>query len=99
MEDAIPPPPNQASTSNEISHEQETNDQSNTFHQQRQNHGKKDASDPQVTPSQPPTIVAHKASTKEPTMPFNMVEKMKKTNVNISMWDFVATIPMQKRLL
>ena len=24
---------------------------------------------------------------------------MKKTNVNISMWDAVATIPMQKRLL
>ena len=24
---------------------------------------------------------------------------MKKTNVNISMWDVVATIPMQKRLL
>jgi hypothetical protein len=28
-----------------------------------------------------------------------VVEKMKMTNVNISMWDVVATIPMQKRLL
>ena len=32
-------------------------------------------------------------------MPFSVVEKMKKTNVNISMWDAIATIPMQKRLL
>ncbi len=32
-------------------------------------------------------------------MPFSVVEKMKKTNVNISMWDVVATIPMQKKLL
>ena len=32
-------------------------------------------------------------------MPFSVVEKMKKTNVNICMWDVVATLPMQKRLL
>ena len=32
-------------------------------------------------------------------MPFSVVEQMKNTNVNISMWDAIATIPMQKRLL
>ena len=35
MEDATPPPHNQASTSNAIPHEQSTNDQSNAFQQQR----------------------------------------------------------------
>ena len=31
--------------------------------------------------------------------PFNVVDQMKKTNVNISIWDVVATIPSQKKLL
>ena len=99
MEVSTPPPLNQASTSNAIPHEQSENDQSNAFQQQRQNNGKKGVSDPPVVPSQPPTSVAPKASTKVPTRPFSVVEQMKKTNVNISMWDVVATIPMQKRLL
>ena len=46
IEDATPPPPNHASTSNAIPHEQAINDQSNTFQQQRRNNGKKDISDP-----------------------------------------------------
>ena len=43
--------------------------------------------------------VAPKASTKAHNAPFSVVEQMKKTNVNIPMWDVVATIPMQRRLL
>ena len=50
-------------------------------------------------PSQPLINAAPKDSTKISNAPFNVVEHMKKTNVNISMWDVVATIPMQKRLL
>jgi hypothetical protein len=99
MEDATAPPPNQASTSNATSHVQVVNDQSNTLQQQRKNNGRKDISDPQVVPSQSPTIVAPKASAKVSNTPFNVVKKMKKTNVNISMWDVVTTIPMQNRLL
>ena len=40
-----------------------------------------------------------KASTKAPNASFSVVELMKKRNINISMWNVVATIPMQKRLL
>ena len=75
------------------------NQQENTFQQQRQNNNRKDASDPQIVPSQPLVNAAPKASTKVSNAPFNVVEQMKKTNVNILMWDAVATIPMQKRLL
>ena len=76
-----------------------TNDQSNAFRQQKRNDGRKNVSDPLVVPSQRPTREAPKDSTKVPTMPFRVVEQMKKKNVNISMWDFVAAIPMQKKLL
>lgn len=75
------------------------NDQSNTLQQQRQNNSRKDVSDPHVVPSQSATNAAPKVSTKLPTMPFSVVEKMKKTNVNISMWDAISTISMQKWLL
>ena len=54
---------------------------------------------PQVIPSQPPIHVAPKASTRAHNTSFNVVDQMKKTNVNISMWDVVATIPIQKKLL
>ena len=94
VEDTAPPPPNLASTSNAMPHVKVVNDQSNTFQQQRGNNGRKDVSDPSVVPSQPPTSASPKASTKGSTMSFSVVEKMKKTNVNMSMWDFFATIPM-----
>ncbi len=42
---------------------------------------------------------APKVSTKIPNAPLSVVEKMKKTNISISMWDAIATIPMQKRML
>ena len=54
---------------------------------------------PQVVPSQPPTHVVPKASTRVANASFSVVEKMKKKNVNISMWDAIATIPMQNRPL
>ncbi len=46
MEDVVPPTPNQAPTSNAISHEQAKNNPSSMFQQKRKNHGRKDASDP-----------------------------------------------------
>ena len=99
IEDVAPPPPNQASTSNAIPHEQSENDQANAFRQQKQSNSRGDTNDPKVIPTQPPTHAAPKASTITPNASFNVVEKMKKTNVNISMWDVVAIVPMQKRLL
>lgn len=48
--------------------------------------------DPQAVPSQPSTS---RASTKKYNASFSVVEKIKKINVNISMWDVVATIPSQ----
>ena len=52
--------------------------------------------DPQAVPSQPSTS---RASTKASNASFSVVDQMRKTNVNISMWDAMATIPSQKRLL
>lgn len=52
--------------------------------------------DPQAVSSQPSTS---RASTKASNASFSVVDQMRKTNVNISMWDVVATIPSQKRLL
>jgi hypothetical protein len=98
MDDPIPPP-NQASTSNATPHVQLENQQASAFQLQGTDSRKKDATDPQIVPSQPLTNAAPKVSTKVSNAPFNVVEKMKKTNVNISMWDAIATIPIQRRLL
>lgn len=51
---------------------------------------------PQVVPPQASTS---RASIKTSNVSFSVVDQMRKTNVNISMWDVVATIPSQKRLL
>ena len=45
---------------------------------------------PQVVTSQ---ASASKASTKTSNASFSVLDQMRKTNVNISMWDVVATIP------
>ena len=51
---------------------------------------------PKVVPPQDPTS---RASTKKYNASFSVVDQIKKTNVNICMLDFVATIPSQKKLL
>ena len=63
--------------------------------QQRQNNSKGDVNDHQVVPSQSSTP---RASTKASNEYFSVVDQIRKTNLNIYMWDIVAT-PSQKRLL
>lgn len=99
VENPTPPPLNQTSTSSTTPHSQAASQQANTFQQQRQDDRRKDVSDPQVVPSQPLSNTAPRVPTKVSSAPFSVVEQMKKTNVNISMWDVVPTIPMQKKLL
>ena len=55
--------------------------------------------DPQVIPSQLCVHATPKFPIKAPNASFSVVEKMNRKSVNISMWDVVATIPSQKRLL
>lgn len=71
----------------------------NSSQQQRHNYSREGVNDPQVVPSQLPTHAAPKFPAKAPNASFSVVEKMKRKNVNISMWNFVATIPSQKKLL
>jgi hypothetical protein len=71
----------------------------NASQQQRKNDSRGDVGVPQVVPSQPSTHETPKVSTKAPNASLGVVDQMKKTNVNISMWDVVSTIPSQKRLL
>ena len=52
-----------------------------------------------VIPPQPPIHVVPKVSTRASNKSFSIVFQMKKIDVNISMLDIVATIPMQKRRL
>ena len=51
---------------------------------------------PQVVP---PQAYTYRASTKTSNASFGVVDQMTKANVNISMWDVVASIPSQKKLL
>ena len=102
MEELTPPPPNHALKSSVVSHAQTISQQHNTKQptnfpwKKRQDESKGDVNEPQVVPSQPSTS---RASTKASNASFSVVDKMRKKNVKISMWDFVATIPSQMKLL
>lgn len=75
------------------------NDQLSSHQNQRHNSNREDVNSPQVIPYQPPIHTTPKTSTRAPNASFSVEEKLKKTNVNIFMWDVVVTMPMQKRLL
>jgi hypothetical protein len=65
------------------------NVQSNVTPKKRQ-----DMNKPHTSQIQPLIHIVPKVSIKEVgAPPFNVVDKMKKDNVNISIWDVVATIP------
>ena len=92
MEDATPPLMNQASTSSVSPHITVTNAQPNIDTQQKQNASNKKPNGPSTDPSHVSILIFSKATTKPTCTPLNIVEKMKKTNVSIPMWN-VFTIP------
>ena len=54
----------------------------------------------QTSQVQPHIDIVSKLSIKVVSAPpFNVVDQIKRTNVNISIWDVVATIPSHKKLL
>ena len=95
VEDATSPSPNQASNSWAALHVPVMNSQSNGTPQQRQDMSNRKSNESQTSQIHPPIHIVPKALVKEfGTSPFNVVDQMKRTNVNISIWDFVSTIQL-----
>lgn len=99
VEDATPPSPNQASTLGTTSYIPLMDAQSNFAAQQKKDMGNKKSTEPQTAHFHSSVPIAPKALTKEISTPLNIVDQMKRTVVNISIWDVVASIPSQKKLL
>ena len=98
VEDATPPLANQASTSSATPHVPIMNAQPRVVDQQKQSTRKKKPNERLANPSPILVLVIFRPPTKPTFPPLNIVEKMKKTNVSIPMWN-VLSIPSQWELL
>ena len=97
VEEITLPPFNQASTSNSSPHTLVTSAQPGVITQQRQRMNNFRMNGSQVDPIQTSTSIAPIAPNKLVNTPLNIMEKIKKTNVSIPMWDVLA-IPSQREL-
>lgn len=93
VEDATPPSPNQASTLGIVSHIPMMNAKPNVSPPQKQDMGNKKSTKPQTTNFQSLVPMAPKAPTKEISIPLNNVDQMKRTTINISIWNVFSAIP------
>ena len=92
IENAIPSPTSQASTSNANPHVPIISAQPKVANQQKKNTSNRRHDEPLVDPCHVSIPIVSKVVVKPLSTSLNIVEKMKKTNVRIPKWNFL-TIP------
>lgn len=93
-----PPPIAQASNSSVVPHTLVVDTQQSVAAQQRQASSSRVSIEPQVGSILVSDPVTSRAPTKPTCSPLNIIEKMKKSNVSIPMWNLL-TFPSQRELL